>query len=110
MTDDNVTFLNFKTKNVENDEEVLNDFLKGATQFAGYQDAEAFSRACMHGILMALDKKIGGIREIYHTDAAVIAVLIVGMFMRQIGVETPETQLIDEIRDALAVVKKEPEE
>lgn len=110
MTDDNVTFLNFKTKNVENDEEVLNDFLKGATQFAGYQDAEMFSRSCMHGILTALDKRLGGINDNCHSDAAVIAVMIVGLFMRQIGVETPETQMLEDIRDALTSVKKESTE
>lgn len=102
--DDNVTYLNLKPKNSD---DTLNYFIQGASQHAAYQDGEAFARSCMNGILMALDKKIGGLKDTHHSDAAVVAVLIVGMFMRQVGVDSPETQLLDDIRDGLTVNKGE---
>lgn len=100
MTDDNVTYLRMKPKNL--DDEALSYFLEGATQHAAYQDAEVMAASCMNGILAVVNKKLGGIKDDnIHGDAAVIAVLIQGLFMRQAGVECPEIHLLDDIRDAL---------
>ena len=59
MTDksDNITYL--KTNKVkEIDMESLSYFLEGATEYAAYQDAEAFAQACLRGILMATEKRL----------------------------------------------------
>lgn len=98
--DDNVTYLNLKPKDMDKD--TYSYFLEGASQHAAYQDAEAMAAACMNGILQVVNKKLGGIRhDGVHGDAAVIAVLIQGLFMRQVGVECPETHLLDDIREIL---------
>jgi hypothetical protein len=97
---DNVTYLKMQPKNPDN--EAFSYFLEGASQHAAYQDAEAMAAACMNGILTVINKKIGGIKDDnVHGDAAVIAVLIQGMFMRQVGVPCPEINLLDDIRDIL---------
>ena len=103
---DNVTYL--KTNTVkEIDKESLSYFLQGATEYAAYQDAEAFAQACLRGILMATEKKIGLRDENFHSDAAVIAVMITGLYMRQTGVECPEIHLLDDVREALTIKKGE---
>lgn len=105
---DNVTYLNSK-KPKPVDKDSLNYFLEGATEYSAYQDAEAFAGACLRGILMATEKKIGLRDDKFHSDAAVIAVLITGLYMRQAGVECPETNLLDNVREALTVSKGEEE-
>ncbi|NBP65037.1 MAG: hypothetical protein EBU66_10330 [Bacteroidetes bacterium] len=105
---DNVTYLNFNTKHIDKDS--LSYFLEGATEYAAYQDAESFAGACLRGILMAAEKKVGLKNEKFHSDAAVIAVMITGLYMRQTGVECPETHLLDDVREALTVIKKGEEE
>ncbi len=105
---DNVTYLNSKKqKPVDND--TLSYFLQGATEYAAYQDAEAFAAACLRGILMATEKKIGLKHDGFHSDAAVIAVLITGLYMRQAGVECPEVHLLDDVREGLTVSKGDKE-
>lgn len=96
---DNITYLKFQPKNP--DAEAYNYFISGATEYAAYQDAEAMSAACMNGVIKVLERKFGKINDSINGDAAVIAVLLQGAFMRQAGVECPETQLLDDIRDAL---------
>ncbi len=106
---DNVTYLNFNKDKIV-DKESLSYFLEGATEYAAYQDAEAFAAACLRGILMAAEKKVGLRNDKFHSDAAVIAVLITGLYMRQANVECPEVNLLDEVREALTVNKKGEEE
>lgn len=99
---DNVTYLRPRAAPpTKEDLESLNYFLEGATEYAAYQDSEAFAAACMQGILKATGKKLGQINDNIHGDCAVIAVLIQGMFMRQVGVHCPEVNLLDDIREAL---------
>jgi hypothetical protein len=103
---DNVTYL--KTNVIKDiDKESLSYFLQGATEYAAYQDAEAFAQACLRGILMATEKKIGLRDDNFHSDAAVIAVMITGLYMRQAGVECPEINMLDDVREALTVTKED---
>lgn len=103
---DNVTYLKTNvTKEI--DKESLSYFLEGATEYAAYQDAEAFAQACLRGILMATEKKIGLKNENFHSDAAVIAVMITGLYMRQAGVECPEVHMLDDVREALTITKED---
>lgn len=104
--DDNVTYLKTNvTKEI--DRESLSYFLEGATEYAAYQEAEAFAAACTRGILMAAEKKVGLKNDKFHSDAAVIAVMITGLYMRQSGVECPEINMLDEVREALTVTKED---
>lgn len=105
---DNVTYLNAK-KPAPVDKDTLSYFLEGATEYAAYQEAEAFAGACLRGILMATEKKIGLKHDGFHSDAAVIAVMITGLYMRQAGVECPEVHLLDDVREGLTVSKGEEE-
>lgn len=99
---DNVTYLRPReVPPTKEDRESLNYFLEGAAEYAAYQDSEAFAAACMNGILKATNKKLGKIQDNVHGDCAVIAVLIQGMFMRQVGVHCPEINLLDDIREIL---------
>ena len=103
---DNVTYLKTNvTKEI--DKESLSYFLEGATEYAAYQEAEAFAAACTRGILMAAEKKIGLKNEKFHSDAAVIAVMITGLYMRQAGVECPEVHMLDDVREALTITKED---
>ena len=103
---DNVTYLKTNvTKEI--DKESLSYFLEGATEYAAYQEAEAFAAACTRGILMAAEKKVGLKNEKFHSDAAVIAVMITGLYMRQSGVECPEVHMLDDVREALTVTKED---
>jgi hypothetical protein len=105
---DNVTYLKTNvTKEI--DKESLSYFLEGATEYAAYQDAEAFAQACLRGILMATEKKIGLTNDLFHSDAAVIAVMITGLYMRQAGVECPEINMLNNVREALTVTKEDIE-
>jgi hypothetical protein len=105
---DNVTYLKTNvTKEIDKDS--LSYFLQGATEYAAYQDAEAFAQACLRGILMATEKKIGLRDENFHSDAAVIAVMITGLYMRQAGVECPEINMLNDVREALTVTKEDIE-
>lgn len=105
---DNVTYLKTNvTKEI--DKESLSYFLEGATEYAAYQEAEAFAQACLRGILMATEKKIGLKNENFHSDAAVIAVMITGLYMRQAGVECPEVHMLDDVRGALTITKEDIE-
>jgi hypothetical protein len=105
---DNVTYLKTNvTKEI--DKESLSYFLQGATEYAAYQDAEAFAQACLRGILMATEKKIGLTNDLFHSDAAVIAVMITGLYMRQAGVECPEINMLNDVREALTVTKEDIE-
>ena len=99
---DNITYLRPRSAPpTKEDLESFNYFLEGATEYAAYQEAEAFAAACMNGILRAADKKLGKLNDNINGDAAVIAVMIQGMFMRQAGVHCPEINLLDDIRDIL---------
>ena len=105
---DNVTYL--KTNVIKDiDKESLSYFLQGATEYAAYQDAEAFAQACLRGILMAAEKKIGLRDENFHSDAAVIAVMITGLYMRQAGVDCPEINMLNDVREALTITKENTE-
>ena len=105
---DNVTYLKTNvTKEI--DKESLSYFLQGATEYAAYQDAEAFAQACLRGILMATEKKIGLRDENFHSDAAVIAVMITGLYMRQAGVDCPEINMLNDVREALTITKEDTE-
>ena len=105
---DNVTYLKTNvTKEI--DKESLSYFLQGATEYAAYQDAEAFAQACLRGILMATEKKIGLTNENFHSDAAVIAVMITGLYMRQAGVDCPEINMLNDVREALTITKEDTE-
>ena len=105
---DNVTYLKTNvTKEI--DKESLSYFLQGATEYAAYQDAEAFAQACLRGILMAAEKKIGLTNENFHSDAAVIAVMITGLYMRQAGVDCPEINMLNDVREALTITKEDTE-
>ena len=107
---DNVTYLRPRVAPpTQEDLESLNYFLEGATEYAAYQDSEAFAAACMNGILNAVSKKLGKIDDNINGDCAVIAVLIQGMFMRQAGVHCPEINLLDDIREILTRSKDESE-
>ena len=99
---DNITYLRPRSvPPTKEDLESFNYFLEGATEYAAYQEAEAFASACMNGILRAADKKLGKLEDNVNGDAAVIAVMIQGMFMRQAGVHCPEINLVDDIREML---------
>lgn len=99
---DNITYLRPRSAPpTKEDLESFNYFLEGATEYAAYQEAEAFAAACMNGILRAADKKLGKLNDNINGDAAVIAVMIQGMFMRQAGVHCPEINLLDDIRNIL---------
>jgi len=99
---DNITYLRPRAAPpTKEDLESYNYFLEGATEYAAYQEAEAFAAACMNGILRAADKKLGKLDDNITGDAAVIAVMIQGMFMRQAGVHCPEMNLLDDIREIL---------
>ena len=99
---DNITYLRPRSAPpTKEDLESFNYFLEGATEYAAYQEAEAFAAACMNGILRAADKKLGKLDDNINGDAAVIAVMIQGMFMRQAGVHCPEINLLDDIREIL---------
>ena len=103
---DNVTYLKTNvTKEI--DKESLSYFLEGATEYAAYQEAEAFAAACTRGVLMAAEKKIGLKNDKFHSDAAVIAVMITGLYMRQAGVECPEVHMLDDVREALTITKED---
>lgn len=103
---DNITYL--KTNNAkEIDKESLSYFLQGATEYSAYQDAEGFAQACLRGILLATEKKIGLRDENFHSDAAVIAVMITGLYMRQAGVECPEINMLNDVREALTIKKED---
>lgn len=107
---DNVTYLRPRVAPpTKEDLESFNYFLEGATEYAAYQDSEAFAAACMNGILRAADKKLGKLDDNINGDAAVIAVMIQGMFMRQAGVHCPEINLLDDIREILTRSKDESE-
>ena len=56
---------------------------------------------------MAAEKKVGLKNEKFHSDAAVIAVMITGLYMRQSGVECPEVHMLDDVREALTVTKED---
>lgn len=100
-TPDNVAYLNFKPKNIDRD--AYQYFLSGAQQHAAYQESEAIASACMTGIMNVIERKLGGIKhDGVYGDAAVIGVLLQGVFMRQVGVECPEIHLLDDIREILA--------
>ena len=108
---DNITYLRPRSAPpTKEDLESLNYFLEGATEYAAYQDSEAFAAACMNGILRAADKKLGKLDDNINGDAAVIAVMIQGMFMRQAGVHCPEINLLDDIREVLTRAKKDESE
>jgi hypothetical protein len=108
---DNVTYLRPRVAPpTQEDLESLNYFLEGATEYAAYQDSEAFSTACMNGILKAAGKKLGNLDDNINGDCAVIAVMIQGMFMRQAGVHCPEINLLDDIREVLTRAKKDESE
>lgn len=106
---DNVTYLKPKVAVRDIDKDALSYFLEGASEYAAYQESEAFAGACLRGILMAVEKKIGLKNEKYHSDAAVIAVMITGFYMRQAGVECPETNLLDSVREGLTISKGDEE-
>lgn len=107
---DNVTYLRPRVAPpTKEDLESFSYFLEGATEYAAYQDSEAFAAACMNGILRAADKKLGKLDDNINGDAAVIAVMIQGMFMRQAGVHCPEINLMDDIREILTRSKDESE-
>ena len=107
---DNVTYLRPRVAPpTKEDLESFNYFLEGATEYAAYQDSEAFAAACMNGILRAADKKLGKLDDNINGDAAVIAVMIQGMFMRQAGVHCPEINLMDDIREILTRSKDKSE-
>ena len=108
---DNITYLRPRSAPpTKEDLESFNYFLEGATEYAAYQASEAFAAACMNGILRAADKKLGKLDDNINGDAAVIAVMIQGMFMRQAGVHCPEINLLDDIREVLTRAKKDESE
>jgi len=107
--DDNITYLRPKNSSMDIDKDTLGYFLEGATEYAAYQDSETFAGACMRGMLMALEKRIGLKNEKFHSDAAVIAVMITGLYMRQAGVDCPETNLLDSVREGLTISKGDTE-
>ena len=101
---DNVTFLNPKKKmeDPNPDKESLSYFLEGIDEYNSYQDAERAGRAVMTGITKVCNEKFGVThQESFYADAAVISVLVYGMFLRQRGIDTPETYLLTDIRNAL---------
>lgn len=107
---DNVTFLNpkKKTEDPNPDKESLSYFLEGIDEYNSYQDAERAGRAVMAGITRVCNEKFGVAKpENFYADAAVISVLVYGMFLRQRGIDTPETQLLTDIRNALEVNKND---
>lgn len=103
---DNVTFLNPKKKSEEPnpDKESLSYFLEGIDEYNSYQDAERAGKAVLAGITKVCNEKFGVANpDGFYADAAVISVLVYGMFLRQRGINTPETHLLDDIRTALEV-------
>ena len=101
---DNVTYLN-ANKQKPIDKDTFSYFLEGAAEYSAYQDAEAFAGACLRGIVLATEKKIGLKNDSIHSDAAVIAVMITGLYMRQAGVDCPEVNLLDTVRKGLDIEK-----
>lgn len=100
---DNVTFLKPKSKPINPDEASLSYFLDGVDEYNSYQDAERAGKAVMNGIIKVCQEKFGiQFEEDFFSDSAVISVLVYGMFLRQRGIETPETHLLTDIRDALS--------
>jgi hypothetical protein len=97
--DDKIRYLNNFRKSV--DKNNLNYFFEGATEYMEYQDAEKFAGACIHGILRALQKLKTVNDDEVHSDMAVIAVLLVGAYMRQAKVDSPESKLLTDIREAI---------
>ncbi len=108
---DNVTFLKPKAKPINPDEESLSYFLEGVDEYNSYQDSERAGKAVMSGIIKVCQEKFGiKDEESFFSDSAVIAVLVYGMFLRQRGIETPETHLLDNIREGLnSVISKDEE-
>jgi len=107
---DNVTFLNPKKKSEEPnpDKESLSYFLEGIDEYNSYQDAERAGKAVLAGITRVCNEKFGVTNpDGFYGDAAVISVLVYGMFLRQRGIETPETYLLNDIRIALEVNKND---
>jgi len=101
---DNVTFLNPKKKaeDPNPDKESLSYFLEGIEEYSSYQDAERAGRAVMAGITKVCTEKFGiKNHESFYADAAVVSVLVYGMFLRQRGMDTPETLMLTDIRNAL---------
>ena len=101
---DNVTFLNPKKKaeDPNPDKESLSYFLDGIEEYSSYQDAERAGRAVMAGITKVCTEKFGiKNHESFYADAAVVSVLVYGMFLRQRGMDTPETLMLTDIRNAL---------
>ena len=101
---DNVTFLNPKKKfeDTNPDKESLTYFLEGIDDYNSYQDAERAGRSVMAGITKVCTEKFGITKpDSFYADAAVISVLVYGMFLRQRGIDTPETYLLTDIRNAL---------
>lgn len=101
---DNVTFLNPKKKaeDPNPDKESLSYFLEGIEEYSSYQDSERAGRAVMAGITKVCTEKFGiKNHESFYADAAVVSVLVYGMFLRQRGMDTPETLMLTDIRNAL---------
>jgi hypothetical protein len=101
---DNVTFLNPKKKaeDPNPDKESLSYFLEGIDEYSSYQDAERAGKAVMAGITKVCTVKFGiKDHESFYADAAVVSVLVYGMFLRQRGLDTPETFMLTDIRRAL---------
>jgi hypothetical protein len=101
---DNVTFLNPKKKaeDPNPDKESLSYFLGGIDEYSSYQDAERAGKAVMAGITKVCTEKFGITHhESFYADAAVVSVLVYGMFLRQRGMDTPETVMLTDIRNAL---------
>jgi len=101
---DNVTFLNPKKKSEDPnpDKESLSHFLEGIDEYSSYQDAERAGRAVMAGITKVCTEKFGiKNHESFYADAAVVSVLVYGMFLRQRGMDTPETSMLTDIRKSL---------
>ena len=108
MSDDNVRFLNFNSKTPV-DMDTVDNFLDGVDSFNSYADSERAAKAVMHGIIRVASEKFGVETPGFYQDAAVISVLVLGMFARQRGLEIPEVHLLDSIRDGLNDVSENGE-
>jgi hypothetical protein len=98
---DNVTFFDFKQKPTKEDVETQSIFLDGINEHQSYQDAEKAAKAVMYGIIRVTEEKFGVADDKFYADCAVISVLIMGMFLRQRGIDTAETDLLDSIREGI---------
>lgn len=99
---DNVTFLNPKKKDVRPDKESMSYFLEGVDEYNSYQDSERAGQAVVSGIIKVCREKFGIMDEdSFSGDVAVIGVLVYGLFLRQRGIDTPETKLLTDINSAL---------